>query len=131
MGGLRPRVDANGSAFGSAYSGEFITGGPAVPAAAGGDDGLRVSDFDSPMLSGATVTLVNRPDAAFETLAVGTAGTPLTTTFDAAAGVLTISGNGSPADYQTALRTLQYDNDAPTPTLGDRTAHWHPSAARA
>jgi hypothetical protein len=120
-GGLRPHVDANGSAFGSAFAGTFVTGGPAVAAAAADDDGLRVTDFDSPTLTGATVTLVGRPDGAAETLAVATAGTPLTATYDAAAGVLTLSGAGTPVDYQTALRTLQYDNDAPTPTLGDRT----------
>jgi hypothetical protein len=119
--GLRPRVDANGSALGSGFAGTFITGGPAVAAVAGGDDGLRVSDFDSPTLTGATVTLLTHPDGAAETLAIATAGTPLAASYDAAAGVMTISGAGTPTDYQAALRTLQYDNDAATPTLGDRT----------
>ena len=119
--GLRPHVDANGSSFGSGFSGTFITGGPAVAAVAAGDDGLRVTDFDSPTLTGATVTLVNRPDGTAESLAVSTAGTPLGASYDAAAGVLTLSGTGTPADYQTALQSLQYDNDAATPTLGDRT----------
>ena len=120
-GGLRPRVDANGSTFGSGYSTAFITGGPAVAAVAAGEDGLRVSDFDSPTLTGATATLLSRPNGAVETLAVSTAGTPLTASYDGASGVLTISGSGSPANYQTVLRTLQYDNDAATPTLGNRT----------
>ena len=120
-GGLRPRIDANGAAFGSAYAGVFTTGGAAVAAAAGGDDGLRVSDFDTANLTGAVVSLVNRPDGAAEVLSVGTAGTTLGATFDAPSGVLTITGNAAPSVYQQVLRTLTYANTAATPTLGDRT----------
>jgi hypothetical protein len=122
--GLRPRVDANGSAFGTGFSGVFTTGpaAVAVPAVASDtDDGLTVSDFDSPTLAGATVSLLTHPDSASEVLSVVTTGTPVTASFDADAGVLTLSGAASPAVYQQVLRTLTYDNTAATPTLGDRT----------
>jgi hypothetical protein len=123
--GLRPRVDANGSTFGTGFSGVFTTGpsAVAVPAVASDtDDGLTVSDFDSPTLTGATVSLLTHPDGAAEVLAVVTTGTPVAASFDSAAGVLTLSGDASPAVYQQVLRTLTYDNDAATPTPGDRTA---------
>jgi hypothetical protein len=120
-GGLRPRIDANGSAFGTSYAGVFTTGGVPVSAAEAGDDGLRVSDFDTANLTGATVTFANRPDGAAEVLTVTTSGTPLTAAYDGATGVLTLTGSAGPAVYQQVLRTLTYANGATTPTLGDRT----------
>ena len=119
--GLRPRVDADGSALGSSFAGVFTTGGAAVPAVATGDDGLRITDFDSTALVSATAVLPSRPDGAAEVLAVDTAGTGLTAAYDDVAGVLTISGSATPAVYQQVLRTLTYADTAATPTLGDRT----------
>jgi hypothetical protein len=120
-GGLRPRIDANGSAFGTSYAGVFTTGGVPVAAAEAGDDGLRVSDFDTANLTGATVSFVARPDGAAEVLTVNTAGTPLTAAYDADTGLLTLTGSAGPSVYQQVLRTLTYANGATTPTLGDRT----------
>ena len=119
-GGLRPRVDANGAGLGTGYAGVFTTGGPAVAAVAAGDNGLRVSDFDSPALASATVTLLNRPDGAAEVLSVDVGGSGLASAYDAATGVLTVNGSANTAVYQQVLRTLTYNNTAGTPTLGER-----------
>jgi hypothetical protein len=119
--GLRPRVDANGSAFGTGSEATFTTGGPPVGAVAAGSDGLRVADFDSPTLASATASLLARPDGAAESLTVDTAGSGLTAAYDANTGVLTLTGSASPAVYQQVLRTLTYADTAAPPTLGDRT----------
>ena len=121
--GLRPRVDANGSAFGTAFAGTFITGGAEVPAVATGDDALRVTDFDSPTLTSATAVLTARPDGAAEVLGVSVGGSGLASQYDSATGVLTVSGPASAAVYREVLGTLTYSNGAATPTLGDRTIH--------
>jgi hypothetical protein len=129
-GGLRPRVDANGTGFGTGNATVFTTGGPAVTVVATGDEGLRVTDFDSTSLTGATARFTAAPpNGTSEVLAVNTAGTPLTATYDAANGILSITGNGTTADYQQVLRTLTYANSAPTPTLGDRTIQVHANDA--
>ena len=120
-GGLRPRVDANGGGFGTGHASVFTTGGPAAGIVATGDDGLKVSDFDSTSLAGATAALAGPvPDGASEVLAVDTGGTPLTATWDPATSHLRITGAAPTATYQRVLRTLTYANTAATPTLGDR-----------
>jgi hypothetical protein len=119
--GLRPRVDANGSAFSTGSEATFTTGGPPVAAVATGTDGLRVADFDSPTLTSATASVLARPDGAAEVLDVDAAGSGLTAVYDVNAGVLTLTGSASPAVYQQVLRSLTYADTAPTPTLGDRT----------
>ena len=125
-GGLRPRVDANGTGFGTGQATVFTTGGPAVAIVAAGDEGLRVTDFDSTSLTAASARFTAlSPDGAAEVLAVNTAGTPLAASYDAANGILSITGSASTAVYQQVLRTLTYGNGAATPTLGDRTVQVH------
>lgn len=119
--GLRPRVDANGSDFGTNYSGLFTTGGAAVPGVKAGAEGLTVSDFDTTTIRGATATPVNRPDGAAEVLAVDTTGTTIAASFNPTTGSLSLTGQATANIYAQVLRTLTYNNTAATPTLGERT----------
>ncbi|MBE9181378.1 hypothetical protein IQ268_22715 [Oculatella sp. LEGE 06141] len=83
------------------------------------DGSLTVADPDSPLLKSATVKIlgyVNGQDLL--TLAPQSGITHL---FDAATGVLTLSGDASVAAYQTALRAIRYSNTSTNPNTGDRT----------
>lgn len=103
-----PVLDLNGLAAGIDFAATFIEDGGAVvivdPA------NLTVSDPDSPNLASAMVTITNLLDSGQETLAVSAAtvapNTPITAAFNAATGVLTLSGSATLAQYQAALRTV-------------------------
>lgn len=51
-------------------------------------------------------------------LAVNTAGTGITATYNPATGVLTLSGNDSVANYQQVLRSLSFSSSSDDPTRG-------------
>ena len=119
--GLRPRIDAHGGAIGTGYRSMFITTPGATPVAVVDAAGLTVSDYDSPALAGATVVLDPVPNQPDELLTVDTGVTPINSSYDAATGTLTLTGNGSPAQYQQVLRTLTYDNNAAEPAFSERT----------
>ena len=73
------------------------------------DSGLTISDPDSTTLSLATVRITNNFSANDDLLAfVDQLG--ITGTYDALTGVLTLSGVSSTANYQTALRSVTYQN---------------------
>jgi YVTN family beta-propeller protein len=79
------------------------------------DGGLTVTDVDSATLTGARVFLTNPSSS--ETLAF-TTGNGITGSYDSNAGVLTLTGTTSVANYETALRSVTYQNtsDAPATT---------------
>ena len=89
----------------------FYRGGLAVPILDNGPT-VVVTDTDRVMLTGATVTLLNRPDDPFEYLSATTTGTQITAAWDNSTGVLTLSGNDSDANYQQVLRSVEYYNYA-------------------
>src|SRR6185503_2988592 len=88
-------------------------GGPVVV-----DNGVSVSDVDSPNLASATVTITNPQDGASEVLAA-TACAGLTVT----PGVNTVSVTGSQplATYQTCLRSVTFDDTSNNPSTTNRT----------
>jgi hypothetical protein len=86
---------------GSAAYVERATGSAIEPA-------LTVADVDSADLVGATVTIaagLQSGDTLHFTNQNGISGS-----YDAATGVLTLSGTASVADYQAALRSVSFDN---------------------
>lgn len=113
-----PVLDLNGPAAGIDFAATFTEGGSAI--AIVDPVNLAVSDPDSLNLASATVTLANLLDAGQETLAVNPATvaptTPVTATYNAATGVLTLTGSATLAQYQAALRTVTYSNTAAAPT---------------
>jgi hypothetical protein len=90
----------------------WVAGDPPVAVA----PALTVTDADSATLDGATVEIgAGRQPG--DTLAfAGQNG--ISGSFDAASGVLTLTGSASLADYQAALRTVAYTVTDATPLLG-------------
>jgi len=113
-----PVLDLNGPAAGIDFAATFIEDGGAV--AIVDPANLAVSDPDSLNLASATLTITNLIDSGQESLAVSAAtiapNTPITVAFNAATGVLTLSGSAPLAQYRAALRTATYDNTATAPT---------------
>jgi hypothetical protein len=79
------------------------------------DTGLTVTDGDSANLVGATVAITSGFVAAQDTLAfVNQNG--ITGNYNSGTGVLTLTGSSSVANYQTALRSVTYQNSSDNPT---------------
>lgn len=84
------------------------------------DGSLSISDADVADLVGATVSISAGHEASVDVLTADTSGTALSTSFNAATGVLTVSGSGSVADYQQVLRTVTFSNPSDTPATTTR-----------
>ena len=84
---------------------------------------LTVTDPAGANLASATVAISGGlVDAGQERLAATTAGTNITASYNSAAGILTLAGLDTAADYQQALRTVTYVNTlGAAATLGGRT----------
>ncbi len=81
---------------------------------------LAVSDAESATLAGATVWISGNYQSGADTLSfVNT--TNFTGSWDAATGVLTLSGSDTLANYQAALRTVAYVNNRLNPSTATRT----------
>jgi VCBS repeat-containing protein len=111
----KPFTDLNGVAGGDDVTVGFIEQTPALiapDAVIGDDDGTLVS---------MTVTLTNRPDGnGVESLSPGSLPGGLVASYDSGTGVLTVSGTASVADYQTALRSIVYNNTSDHPDTTSR-----------
>lgn len=113
-----PVVDLNGTdEVGVDFAALFVEDGGAVAIV---DTDLAVTDFDSSMISSATVTITNLQDGADEVLTADTAGTSIISTYDSGTGVLSLTGASTLENYQQVLRTLQYDNASQNPGVVDR-----------
>lgn len=89
----------------------FVEGdGPTVV-----DAGLTITDADTANLTSATVAITANYDDEEDVLDF-TDGDDITGSWDAAEGVLTLSGEASVADYQAALRTVTFDSIGTPPT---------------
>jgi hypothetical protein len=113
-----PTLDANGAGAGTGFSAIFTAGEGAVPAV---DSAALTVGADGTTLASATVHLLNPLDGANESLSVDVVGTPITASYDSATATLTLSGTADVADYQNVLRTLVYNNLAPSPNPAPRT----------
>jgi hypothetical protein len=84
------------------------------------DAGLTVGDVDSAALTGATVTISGNYASGQDVLAF-TDQLGITGSWDAGTGVLTLSGTTTVANYQTALRSVTYENSSDAPSTLPRT----------
>jgi FG-GAP-like repeat len=103
-----------------------LTAGAAVSYVAGAtpvalDAGLSVSDTDSVNLTAATVT-ISAGFLAGDALSVGSPQAGITSAYNAATGVLTLSGAASLAAYQKELDSVTYAS--PHATASTRTITW-------
>ncbi len=79
---------------------------------------ITVSDTDSLTLSSAAAAFASGFFTG-DTLAVNTAGTAITASYNAATGVLSLSGTDTVADYQSVLQSLTYASSSNNPTNSD------------
>ena len=91
----------------------FEGGSPAIV-----DAGATVTTPGNANLSGLTATLMTAPNGNVETLAAATAGTSIVATYNHP--TLTLAGDDTVAHYQQVLRSITYQNAAPTPVIGER-----------
>ncbi len=108
-GNAPPVLDLNGAADGINFATTFTEERGAIAIS----NSLTVSDADDKMLSGATVTIANLQDGPAESLAVQLSGTEIVANYSA--GVLSLSGSASVADYQKVLRSITYNNTSTSP----------------
>lgn len=96
---------------------QYYAGTPAVPVTSS----LTVSSPDTTTLAGATVTISSGLAASEDSLNF-TSQNGITGSYSPITGVLTLSGNASPADYQAALQSVTYsDSNGTSATTGTRT----------
>ncbi|MEZ5652839.1 MAG: DUF4347 domain-containing protein [Burkholderiaceae bacterium] len=81
---------------------------------------LTVADVDSPSLASATVAIAANYVSGEDVLAF-TNTANITGSWNAATGVLTLSGADTPAAYQGALRSVTYQNTSDDPSAATRT----------
>ena len=107
-------ADNSSGASGSDFNAAFVDGAGPVAVV---DTDATLSDVNSTNLKSLTVTITDRQDFTDEILAADTSGTSIVASFNSFAGVLTLSGTDTVANYQQVLRTITYDN-ATIPATG-------------
>ena len=87
------------------------------------DSTLTIADGDDTNMESATIAItgnfINGEDVLAFTNANGITGS-----YDAATGVLTLTGSATKADYEAALESITYTNSSDTPTEGAKTISW-------
>ncbi|MBF0192540.1 MAG: DUF4347 domain-containing protein, partial [Magnetococcales bacterium] len=87
------------------------------------DAALILNDVDDTHLAGASIQIIGNYLADQDQLAfVNLPG--ITGSWNALTGTLTLSGTASKADYQTALRSITYQNSSENPDSGTRTVRF-------
>ncbi|NJN41884.1 MAG: gliding motility-associated C-terminal domain-containing protein [Flammeovirgaceae bacterium] len=87
------------------------------------DNSIVISDPDDPMLADAYAQITNNYVQAEDQL-LFTDQNGITGSFNAALGLLTLTGTASVADYQAALRSIRYNNTSATPNSQTRTVEF-------
>jgi hypothetical protein len=108
-----PVVDLNGAGEGVDYTATFTEDGGAVAVVDASK--LIVADANDTELDSATVRIVNALDAVHDVLSIDTVGRAMAASYDPPAGLLTVTGKATLAEYETALRTLRYNNTSESP----------------
>ncbi len=82
---------------------------------------LVLIEHDNTTIQSATIRITNLKDGSAEILAATPGGTGnITSTYDPATGVLSLTGVDSVANYQRVLRTVTYDNNRSNPDTEKR-----------
>ena len=86
------------------------------------DNAITLSDADDTQMSGGSISLTSGflPG---DVLAVDTTGTGITASYNAATGILTLSGTDTTANYQSVLRSLTYLSTSEDPNNNDTPAN--------
>ena len=97
--------DSNG-VVGADYTATFTSGGPEIPVA---DTDVSITDADSAAIESATITLANPQTGDLLTVSGVLPVTITPTAYDPVTGVLTLTGEATLAEYQTALRQVVFN----------------------
>ncbi|HEX8648391.1 MAG TPA: tandem-95 repeat protein [Thermoleophilaceae bacterium] len=92
------------------------------------DPGLTLTDPENDQISGATAQITSNFNQAEDDL-VFVDQNGITGSYDDSTGKLTLSGTASVADYQTALRSVAYQNTSDDPTNTTRTVSFQATDA--
>src|SRR5690606_21742631 len=84
------------------------------------DNGLMVTDANNTNLASATVAITANFQSGQDAL-LFTNQNGITGNYNAATGVLSLSGSASVINYQTALRSVRYNNTSSNPNTVNRT----------
>jgi hypothetical protein len=84
------------------------------------DGGVTVTDIDNVNLVSATVSITGGFQSSQDQLVFANQNF-ITGSYNAATGVLTLTGSSTLANYQQALRSVRYNNTALNPNMADRT----------
>lgn len=110
-------VDANGdSEDGTTATAEFVQGAASLDVATE----LTLSNANSDNLTDATITITGSPAQSEDVLSIVPGDSGITQSFDSATGTLSLVGTASVETWQSVLRTLQYQNNGTSPTVGNR-----------
>ncbi|AZE81572.1 T1SS secreted agglutinin RTX [Pseudomonas orientalis] len=115
-------LDANNSsgASGNDYKTTF-TEGTAGPGVSIADTDIRITDPDSTMLSGATVTLTNAQAGDALNLGNSVNGISVSTNNQTGTITLTLSGSATLADYMQRIQNITFTNSSHDPSTTPRT----------
>lgn len=114
-----PELDLNGSGSGEDYATTFYINRGPVPITA---DSMTLNDVDNTTIKSATVRIINLIDGQAESLAADVIGVMnIKSSYDPVAGLLTLTGADSVANYGRVLRTVSYNNILPAPDTTTRT----------
>lgn len=113
-----PVLDLNGSGDGTDRTVLFPLDEGSVVVAA---PDLTVTDADDDTLSGASAVLEGAINGGQEFLTADLTNTNITAQWDPATNTLTLAGEDTILNYQRALRTVRYVNEAVPPSSGLRT----------
>jgi len=113
-----PLLDLDADTEGTDRAVAFIEDSGAVAVA--DVEGLSVTDVDDTRLEAATVRLTARLDGPAEWLSADAGQTGIVISPASGAGVLSLSGDATHADYEAVLRTVTYNNTSPVPNTTDR-----------
>ncbi|MGH3999108.1 MAG: cadherin domain-containing protein, partial [Pseudonocardiaceae bacterium] len=98
----------------------YTEGGPATAI----DLLLTVTDPDSLNLTGATIQITANYENGADVLSFANSP-PISGSFDVPSGTLTLSDADTVANYETALRTVRYQNTSGGPSPAPRTVSWN------
>ena len=94
------------------------------------DPNISLNDVDTLSIDGASVVINSGFQPTQDSLTfTAPAGSGISGEYDAARGVLTLSGTASTADYQAALRSVAYANNSDAPDPAPRAIHFSISPA--
>ncbi len=101
-----PVIDLDASGAGTGYTTNFTEGGSAISIS---DVDISITDIDDTNIESAQITLTNAESG--DLLNVGMLPPGITASaYNPATGILTLTGTGSLADYQSAINAIQFQN---------------------